>query len=61
MWCFEGGIAVNRITAKWKKVIYSKYADKKQQNLVDRLLFCLEGQYSCKGSVHAATCPFLSR
>lgn len=59
LWCFKGGVAVNKMGAQWKKVIHSKDADEKQQNLVDRLLVCLQGQYSCKGSVHAPTGPFL--
>lgn len=52
LWCFEGVKAVNKMTAKCKKVIHSKYANKKQQNLLDRLLVCLQGQNSRKGSVH---------
>lgn len=29
VWCFEGGIAVNKMTAQWEKVVLSKYAEKK--------------------------------
>lgn len=52
---FKGGITENKMGAKWREVIHSKDADKKQQNLVDGVLVCLQGQYSRKGSVHSPT------